>query len=135
MKAIPAPIDEITFALSGALPSGKNQVGIDTRGGRVRRFPNKRFERWRQEAAITLLTQVRVDEKPLRGPLVARIMYNPGDRITRDLPGMMDALWHLAEYCGLVENDGQIRECYWTEGQRIRVPHVQVSLRRRRPSP
>ena len=103
----------ISFSLSQQIPGGKNQIGISTRHGKVMRFPNRRFVLWRKEAALEVLTQVKVSEKPLKGSLAMTVQYVPQDQRTRDIPGMTDALCHLLEFCGLIEDDGQIQSLYW----------------------
>lgn len=120
----------ISFTLTASLPSGKNQVGIDTRNGRIRRFPNKRFTDWRRQAAKEVLTQVAAKEKPLIGPLHALIAYTPGDHRLRDVPGMMDALWHLFAYCGLLEDDGQIVMADWRTLPPSPAPRMRISLQK-----
>ena len=61
-----------------------------------------------------MLVQVKAEDKPLKGPLVMTVQYVPQDQRTRDIPGMTDAVCHLLEYCGLIEDDGQIQSLYWT---------------------
>lgn len=41
------------------------------------------------------------------------IDYWPGDRRTRDLPGMLDALCHLLVYANVLTDDGLIWETVW----------------------
>lgn len=103
----------MTFSLTAQLPSGKNQVGITTRDGRIRRFPNQRFTDWRRQAAKEVMTQVKAKEKPLRGRCHLQVHYTPADQRRRDLSGMLDALFHLCEYCGLLEDDNQIQTMTW----------------------
>lgn len=118
----------ISFALTAQLPSGKNQVGISTRGGRIRRFPNTRFTDWRRQAAKEMLTQVKATEKPLTGPLMMVVHYYPSDARVRDVPGMSDALLHLFEYSGLIKNDGQIQSLCWYTHPQQKVPHAWITL-------
>jgi hypothetical protein len=90
----------IEFVLLGGLPSGKNQVGIAVHNGKVMRFPNKRFKLWR----VTAWEQVRAQRvgknwTTLEVPASITVEYWPGDRICRDVPGMMDAICHVLEHC------------------------------------
>ena len=62
---------------------------------------------------MEVLAQVKAADKPLNGPLVMNVQYVSLDRRTRDIPGMVDALFHLLEFCGLIEDDGQIQSLYW----------------------
>ena len=108
----------ISFTLTQQIPGGKNQIGISTRHGKVSRFPNQRFVLWRKQAALEVLAQVKAKEKPLVGPISMRVLYSPHDQRTRDLSGMLDALFHLAEYCGLIQDDGQIEDLIWARRAR-----------------
>ena len=106
----------MTFLLSGKLPSGKNQIQTAYRNGRVLRYPNKRFKLWRDTSMKQLLEQHCLRQKgwPIRTPCGLVVDYVPGDARTRDLSGMLDALFHLLEKAGLVANDGLIQQCKWT---------------------
>ena len=107
----------ISFTLTAQLPSGKNQIQRRTHHYYdrtvVQAYPNKRFKLWREHAANEVLTQVKAKDKPLTGPLVMNVQYVPQDKRTRDIPGMTDALFHLFEFCGLIEDDGQIQALSW----------------------
>lgn len=102
----------ICIELKGGMVSGKNQQGTDPRTGH--RFPNARFKRWREK----MLPQVRA-AKQAAGmgdrwficPLAFWVEYWPADGIHRDMPGLMDALFHLMEQGRVVENDNQFEEC------------------------
>lgn len=116
----------ISFTLSGQLPSGKNSVVV-TRTGH--RFPAKRFQDWRTQALTQLQAQCDGIPQPIRHKLHLAVRYTPGDLRTRDVAGMMDAICHLLERSGLIENDGQIRECSWYENEMDRKqPSAMVSL-------
>lgn len=108
----------ISFSLTQQIPGGKNQIGISTRHGKVTRFPNQRFVLWRKQAALEVLAQVKAKDKPLTGPLNMRVSYCPHDERRRDLSGMLDALFHLFEYTGLIEDDAQIIGLDWTPWKR-----------------
>ena len=105
----------ISFCLSSQLPSGKGQIRKTWRKGRLVHYPQKRFSEWRKQAALEVLAKVKAKDKPLMGPLVMRVQYVPQDKRTRDIPGMTDALCHLLEFCGLIEDDGQIQSLYWAQ--------------------
>lgn len=118
----------ITFTLSGILPSGKNAVVV-TRTGH--RFPKKRFTDWRTQAMQELRQQCDGYPQPLRERLALIVDYTPGDRRTRDVAGMIDALCHLFERSGLIENDGLIRDCTWHEFDMDRTnPQAVITLRK-----
>lgn len=95
---------EFELNISGQCPSGKNAV-IVTRAGH--RFPSARFVAWRQLAINEVLPQIKlIDVKfPITNPVHVAIEYTPKDRIRRDAPGIIDALWHLIEKVGVVSDD------------------------------
>lgn len=102
----------ITFALQGILPSGKNAVK-NTRSGH--RYPSKRFVDWRTQALTELQRQCDGIPQPVRYRMKMSVAYVPGDKRVRDVAGMTDALCHLLERSGLIENDGLIRDITWEE--------------------
>lgn len=100
----------ISFTLKGQIPSGKNAV-IVTRSGH--RFPAKRFKLWREDAFKQLDAQVPNIKVPADWDPHVRIEYRPGDRRRRDVPGMVDALWHLIEKYGMVDDDARLKNLVW----------------------
>ena len=100
----------MTFTLSGQIPSGKNAVVV-TRTGM--RFPAKRFKLWREDALKQLAVQMNGHAEPLTSTVTLECEYTPGDRRTRDVPGMLDALLHLIVKAGLVVDDGQVWGVTW----------------------
>ena len=118
----------ISFTLSAQLPSGKGQIRKTWANGRLVHYPQQRFTDWRRQAAKEVLTQVKVKDKPLRGALKMYVDYVPGDARVRDVDGMLGALGHLCEYCGLIENDGQIKNVDWESHVSRTVPHTAIIL-------
>lgn len=117
------PFAMMTFSLTAQLPSGKNSVLVTRTGQRI---PSPRFVEWRRQAAKEVLTQVTATEKPLRGPCGLRVSYVPQDRRRRDVSGQLDCLFHLLEYCGLVQDDSQIHGVVWTRDRD--GPHTRIAL-------
>ena len=100
----------MTFTLSGQIPSGKNAV-IVTRTGM--RFPAKRFKLWREDALAQLASQGAGKQKPIESAVSLECEYTPGDRRTRDVPGMLDALLHILVKAGLLVDDGLVWGVTW----------------------
>ena len=100
----------MTFTLKGQIPSGKNAVVV-TRTGM--RFPAKRFKVWREDALKQLAGQMNGHTKPLTSTITLECEYTPGDRRTRDVPGMLDALLHLIVKAGLLVDDGLVWGVTW----------------------
>lgn len=104
-----------TFVLQMQIPSGKNAVQI-TRTGK--RYPGKRFRAWRDEAMDSITRQSRHISLGFTGCFAGHVSmivdYVPGDNIRRDVPGLLDALCHLIEKVGLVQDDAQVKTVRWT---------------------
>ena len=114
----------------GQCPSGKNSIQT-TRTGH--RYPKKRFVDWRDAAVLTAVRAIPkgtvgpLFKKPL--PLTITVYYVPGDARRRDVPGMLDALFHVLERAGVVEDDAQIQYVEWaTHAIDRETPRVMVRL-------
>lgn len=99
----------LTFKLSGQIPSGKNAV-IVTRTGQ--RYPQKRFKAWREEA-LRVLAREAANQWHVTTPVSMIVDYVPSDHRRRDVPGMADALCHLLEKAGIVSDDCLIQQLSW----------------------
>lgn len=84
--------------LQGQMPSGKNRIKITFVRGRMMRYPEARFKTWRLKA-YQEIQGYRHSHPMLTTPAKVTVQYWPGDRIRRDVPGMIDALCHLLEWC------------------------------------
>lgn len=103
----------IAFTLRLQQPSGKNQVQQLWREGQLKKIPNVRFKRWRDDAGYQLIQQRVRPPTPISTPVSLYCTYTPGDRITRDIPGMEDALYFLIVWAGVLKNDGLVYDCLW----------------------
>lgn len=104
----------MTFQISGQMPSGKNQVQLAIVKGRVLKFPNKRFKAWREGVVPVLMAQRSPGYVwPIRTPVKLSCRYTPGDNRTRDVSGLLDALFHVIVKAGIVMDDGQVRAVEW----------------------
>lgn len=88
----------LTFMLRGQMPSGKNQINIRFFRGRIMKYPNAKFKKWRADAYNQLSSQG-YGRHTITAPCAVFVRYTPGDKIRRDVPGIMDALCHLLEWC------------------------------------
>ena len=116
----PAPSPPLSFELIivGQMPSGKNQVRTAwTKNKKIpgkmkpHKYPDKRFAQWRDEAVGDLVKQWRYD--PITEPVRLHVTYWPGDRKTRDVPGMEDALFHVLVKARILKDDGLVRDLLW----------------------
>jgi Holliday junction resolvase RusA-like endonuclease len=102
----------ISLRLTDQIPSGKNCLIVRRDG---RRVPRARFRLWRDDAVRELAIQVmRYRQRlPLRVPVHIEAIYAPQDRRRRDLPGMLDAVCHVLERAGIIEDDAQVTSLVW----------------------
>lgn len=106
----------IKVVFRGQVRSGKNSMQVDPRSGRHYAAPL--FDRWRNEQVYRIRQQ-----KGQPGILFPKIQvlafkvdYWPSDRRRRDMPGVMDAVFHVLEAAQIVEDDVQLKHCLgWTE--------------------
>jgi Holliday junction resolvase RusA-like endonuclease len=113
----------LMLRLREQIPSGKNHVRI-TRTGR--RYPTARFAQWRASAydqiRAQLIKQPAWRAWPRQASMSLTVHYRPMDRRRRDVPGMLDALLHLLERAGVIQDDAQVHTVSW-----VPSPETQVS--------
>lgn len=108
----PSPSFSFSLALTGQLPSGKNQVQLLWRNGKVRKYPNNTFKNWRANASLEIHGQC-FRAPNISVPVRLSVEYWPGDRLTRDVSGQLDALFSLLVYVEVLKNDGLIWDVVW----------------------
>ena len=113
------------LTLTGQLPSGKNAMQV-TRTGR--HYPKLRFQLWRDEAVYALMQQWK-RRKMMSTPNHLTCDYWPGDLRTRDVPGMLDALFHALVKAEIIQDDGLIHNVTWRRHELNRkAPKVILTL-------
>lgn len=102
----------VIFSFGKQLKSGKNRV-LTTRTGH--RYPPKAFKAWRDGMVADIGRQVhnKIVPLPFVKPVHLVVRYVPGDRIRRDVAGMLDALCHVLERAGIVLDDSQVQRVTW----------------------
>lgn len=92
------------FNIQGQIPSGKNAIIVTRKGFRI---PGKVFTKWKKEKAPFL--KIQRDQQGIKAPLYKPvdiiIKYTAADKRRRDATGMMDAIWHILEYCEIISDD------------------------------
>ena len=106
----PAPPPQLPreLVIVGQIKSGKNRILI-TRTGH--RYPPKEFKAWRDEAVEDMRKQWK--QPAIIFPVSLWCQYWPGDRRTRDVSGMMDAMFHVLVKAGVLHDDGLVWNCSW----------------------
>lgn len=127
----------IDIVLQAQIPSGKNQVrtlyAVEKDGRKVpRKIPDARFVFWRELAGHEILEQRALwpaqFKKRLAQPVRLLISYHPLDNRVRDLPGMLDALFHLMVWTNILADDRWIRGVHWDYLNRTDGPCVKMRL-------
>ena len=78
----------------------------------MQKYPNRTFQLWRRDAVYELWTQCQPKE-PITSPVAIVFDYWPSDKRTRDVSGMLDALFHLLVYSKILKDDGLIHDVIW----------------------
>ncbi|MFA5378127.1 MAG: hypothetical protein WC455_20410 [Dehalococcoidia bacterium] len=93
---------KLTIHLSGQVRGGKNNT-IVTRTGH--RFPRPEWAKWRDAMVLSVRSQLPVGHVPICRPCAVSVVYVPEDRRRRDVPAVLDSLWHVLERAGVVDDD------------------------------
>jgi crossover junction endodeoxyribonuclease RusA len=95
-----ADVPRLVLRLKGQVRGGKNNMGRTKTG---MSFPKKSFADWRAEAIRQIKTQF--SGEPIAVPCNVRLDYVAGDKRRRDMPAVLDAVWHVLEKAGVVADD------------------------------
>lgn len=101
------------FKIHSQLLGGKNHVMV-TRTGH--RYPNPKFAKWRDQVVHDLkLTMAESKDSCVYFdvPCLLRVYYWAGDKRRRDVPAMLDGLFHCFERAGLVKDDCLFKQIEW----------------------
>ena len=92
----------LRLVICGQVKGGKNNICI-TRTGH--RFPNAAWGKWRDEAMMGVKEQLKPGFKTIAEPVNVRLTYIAGDKRRRDMPAIIDSIWHVLEKVGVVSDD------------------------------
>ena len=92
----------LRLVICGQIIGGKNNI-IITRSGR--RFPKANWAAWRDDAVAGIREQLKPSFQTITEPVNVRLTYFAGDRRRRDMPAVIDAIWHVLEKSGVVKDD------------------------------
>lgn len=104
----------MVIKLKGQVRGGKNNI-LMTRSGR--RYPNPLFTKWVMDAHRQIVAQL--GPAHCRKPISAfnwhwNFTYTPEDNRRRDIPAVLDGLFHLFEHAGIVTDDRYIANLHFT---------------------
>lgn len=93
---------------------GKNNFGITPKGIH---YPKKNFKIFREKFITEIKKQLsnRTDFETIRNSVKLTLWYKPNDRRTRDATAVLDAIFHILEYCNVLENDSLVKKIDYQE--------------------
>ena len=92
-------VPRLVLRLKGQVRGGKNNMGRTKTG---KSYPKKLFADWRAEAIRQIRAQLPSGWMPVTVPCNVRLDYVAEDRRRRDMPAVLDAIFHCmerAEFC------------------------------------
>lgn len=122
---------KLSITIRGQVKGGKNNIGI-TRNGR--RFPKASWAKWRDDAARQVKAQWNdwnyggFKRIPFTIPLNVRLDYFAGDKRRRDMPAIIDAVWHVLEKAGVVADDTLLWAVFSTRDYDKANPRVTITF-------
>ena len=97
-----ADVPRLVLRLKGQVRGGKNNMGRTKTG---KSYPKKLFADWRAEAIRQIRAQLPSGWTPIAVPCNVRLDYVAEDRRRRDMPAVLDAIFHCMERAGVVKDD------------------------------
>mgnify|MGYP001558687057 CR=1 FL=1 len=103
----------IKFVIHGPVKGGKNNM-LMTRTGR--HYPNPAWAAWRDGILAQLGTQLRIEgfQETYTNPCIMTVEYWPSDKRRRDVPAMIDSIFHILEKAHIIADDCLIEDVSWT---------------------
>lgn len=93
----------ICLKIVGQIKGGKNNIGI-TRDGK--RYPKADWANWRDEAVEGIRRQwAEIGAATIDQPVNIRLEYTAADHRRRDMPAILDSIFHVLEKSGVVADD------------------------------
>ena len=116
------------FFIEGQIRGGKNNMKV-TRFGR--HYPNPVWAEWRDGVVQSLKKQAKAQGRPvferLNGILTIELNYWPGDLKRRDVPAILDSIFHCLEKAEIVEDDSMLKNVSFIDnGLNRKNPRVRM---------
>lgn len=92
----------LCLSIVGQIRGGKNNI-IVTRSGH--RFPNPTWSKWRDDAVAEIKKQLPSNFRTITEPCLIRMDYVAQDMRRRDMPAIVDSVFHVLEKAGVVKDD------------------------------
>lgn len=95
----------VRIVITGQIRGGKNNMVV-TRTGR--HFPKPEWAKWRDEAVLGVKEQLPPCFQPKDVLIDVYLDYYAGDKRRRDMPAIIDSIWHVLEKAGVVTDDANL---------------------------
>ena len=115
----------MTLKFTGQIRGGKNNM-IVTRTGH--RFPKPEWAKWRDSAVKEIKAQLPKSFRPIDVPTAIRMDYLAGDKRRRDMPAIIDAIFHVLEKAGVVKDDTLLWVTESTRGYSKEAPSATITF-------
>lgn len=110
------PLVGLKITIQSQVRGGKNNMGVSRSG---HHYPNKKWAAWRDEAVAQVKRQLPTTFCTITTPVNMRLDYVAGDRRRRDMPAIIDSIFHVLEKSGFVSDDTLL---WFTESSRSYDP-------------
>ena len=115
----------MTLKFTGQIRGGKNNM-IVTRTGH--RFPKPEWAKWRDLSVKEIKAQLPKDFQMLTEPTAIRMDYLASDKRRRDMPAIIDAIFHVLEKAGVVKDDTLLWVTESTRGYSKESPSATITF-------
>ena len=117
----------IKFTIHGQIRGGKNTMRVNRYG---QHYPEKKWAAWRDHVVADLRHWlVGQGHRLIDFPCILRVNYWPGDLKCRDVPAMLDSLFHCFEKAGLIRDDSLFQNVGWrNKGLDRKNPRTEVEI-------
>lgn len=113
------------ITIESQIVGGKNNL-IVTRSGR--RVPRAPWARWRDRTVREVRGQLPRGWKPITTPTGITLEYWAGDKRRRDMPAVLDAIFHILEKAGVVADDTLLWVTKSSRGYDKEAPRVELVI-------
>lgn len=94
--------ETLKLTFKGQIVGGKNNL-IVTRSGH--RFPKKSWAQWRDRQVEDIKSQLPPNFEMITKPCQIEIQYVASDKRRRDMPAILDSIFHVMEKAGVIADD------------------------------
>ena len=125
-----SPVPQVTpiliaVTIHGQIRGGKNNMIVTKKGKHI---PKKTWAIWRDDAVNQVIGQLPPNWEPISTPKNIRLDYVAGDRMRRDFPAILDAIFHVLEKAGFCVDDTLLWPTQSTRAYDKENPRATISV-------